>query len=121
MAHHPLSRAQRQILEDLTTQDPSSLSAAVATDILVEDKPISWLKGLLQHGCVSGWISELIYYTDTHAFYDRHYDEIEDMRMDYEDDLGEPLRINGDLKNRFAWFAYEETARRIADDLGIAY
>lgn len=121
MAQHTLSRAQRKILEDLTTDDRSSLNAAVAEHILAEDEPIYWLTGLLQNGCVSGWVNELIYYSDTHAFYDKHYDEIEDMRMDYECEIGEPLRVHSDLKNWFAWFAYEQTARRIAEELGIEY
>lgn len=119
MAHQTLSRAQRTILENLTTEDRSSLGAAVATHILSEDNPIEWLEGLLQHGCVSGWVNDLIYYVDTHAFYDQHYDEIEDLRLDYEDSMGEPLRIKSDLKNWLAWFAYEETARSIAGKLGI--
>jgi hypothetical protein len=45
--------------------------------------------------------------------------EIEDLREEYEDNVGEPLRINGDLKNWFAWFAFEETAYRMANDVGL--
>jgi hypothetical protein len=30
-----------------------------------------------------------------------------------------PITINGDLKNFFAWFAFEETAREMADTLGL--
>ena len=36
---------------------------------------------LLQHGCVSGMVGKLIYYTDTHAFYDKYYDDIEELRV----------------------------------------
>lgn len=119
MAQQTLTRAQRKLLEDLMAEHPLSLDAAVATDILAQDDPIDWLQGLLQNGCVSGWVNDLIYYVDTHAFYDKHYDEIEDLRVDYEDSIGEPLRIKSDLKNWLAWFAYEQTAQRIADKLGI--
>ncbi len=78
-----------------------------------------FFRDLLTHGCVSGMISGLIYYADTHAFFDRHYDEIEELRIEYEQELGEPLRLEHDLKNTLAWFAFEETARRLADELGI--
>jgi len=61
----------------------------------------------------------MVYYRDTHAFFDRHYDEIEDLRHYHEDDTGERLHPDGDLKNWFAWFAYEDTARRLADEIGI--
>ena len=31
-------------------------------------------------------VSSLIYYKDTHEFYDKHYNEIEDIRCQLEDD-----------------------------------
>ena len=65
-------------------------------------------------GCQGGTVSSLIYYNQTHAFYDKHYQEIEDLREEYEDNFGHPLVIKGDLKNWFAWFAFQETAFQIA-------
>ena len=41
------------------------------------------------------------------------------MRDRWEDSGGEPLVINGDLKNFFAWFAFEETAYQMAQELGV--
>jgi len=67
---------------------------------------------------VSGWISRLIWYTDTHAFFDRHYDEIEELRFRLEDEGIHP-RIWGDLKNFYAWLAFEEVARDMAQELGL--
>jgi hypothetical protein len=58
----------------------------------------------------------LIYYKDTHIFYDKHYDEIEELREEYEEMVGEALKIQGDLKNFLAWFAFEEVAYKIASD-----
>ena len=65
-------------------------------------------------------VSSLIYYTDTHAFFDKHYDEIEEMREEFEDGTGQPLTIKGDLKNFLVWFAFEEVAYRIAVELELA-
>ena len=36
-------------------------------------------KDVLEHGCVSGIVSELIYYSDTLAFYKKYRDEINDL------------------------------------------
>jgi len=76
-----------------------------------------WFNDLLSHGCSSGMVGSMIYYCDTHNFYDKYYDEIEDLRYEYEESFGCPLQPEGDLKNWFAWFAFEETARRLADEL----
>ncbi len=65
-------------------------------------------------------IGNLIYNTDTHAFFDHFHDEIEELREQYEDELGEPLRISGDLKNWLAWLAFEDVAyNMVNDDLGL--
>ena len=42
------------------------------------------------------------------------------MREEWEDCVGQPLAIKGDLKVFLAWFAFEETAYRIAVELGLA-
>lgn len=74
---------------------------------------------LMKHGCISGMIRGLIYYSDTHAFYDKHYPDIEWMRTEYEENIGEPLKIHGDLKNFMAWYAFEETAYQLANSIGL--
>ena len=76
-----------------------------------------WFSDLLQNGCVSGMISGLVYYHDTHEFYDNYYDDIENLRCEYEEMTGETLKPDNDLKNWYAWFAFEETARKLADEL----
>lgn len=73
----------------------------------------------LSHGCSSGMIGELIYYKDTHAFYDKHYSDIEDLREEYKENTGVALEPQGDLKNWYAWLAFEETSRTLAQKIGI--
>ena len=75
---------------------------------------------LAQYGCISGMINGLVWYTDTHRFYDKHYHEIEELREDFEESVGVPLSIKGDLKNALAWLAFEEVACRIASDWRVA-
>ena len=107
-----------QALIDNTYID--TLETEVAKEALEYDGDITlFFDQLFRHGCVSGFISSLIYYRDTHAFYDKHYDEIEDLRVDFEDMIGSPITIKHDLKNFYAWFAFEQTAYRMAQGLGI--
>lgn len=110
-----------QNLDSIIEREPDSLRSAVARIIREDsdDDPARYLADLSQHGYISGMVGPLIYYTDTHAFFDRHYDEIERLREEIEDTLGEPLTLSGDLKNALAWFAFEQTALAIADEIGV--
>jgi hypothetical protein len=111
------TRLKKQLKHILKTA-PHSLRADVAREALNCGYDItSFFSDLLQHGCQSGIVGKLIYYHDTHQFYDTYYDEIENLRMELEDSFGESLCPQGDLKNWFAWMAFEETARMIADEL----
>lgn len=70
----------------------------------------------MTHGCVSGIVPELIYYKDTHEWFDKYYEDIEELRIETEKSIGEPLNIgDNDLKNWLAWFSFEETCRRLYD------
>ena len=71
---------------------------------------------LLHYGSSNGSIARLIYYKDTHAFFDTHYDEIEELRNEHET-FDEPIIIKGDLKDYMARFGYETVARKLADTL----
>jgi len=110
-------------LNKIIKDDPESMRAYVADEWLENvdeyDKPDGWYNDLMNGGCQSGFISSLIYFTDTHKFFDKYYDEIEDIRFELEEATGESLKVNGDLKNWFAWLGFEETARTIAEELGI--
>ena len=109
-------------LRNIIKTSPDSLRAEVATEALNFGCDIEiFFSDLLQHGCQSGMIGKLIYYHDTHKFYDQYYNEIEDLRAELEDSFGSPLQPKGDLKNWFAWLAFEETARIIADELAISW
>ncbi len=110
-------------LKDSRNHKSASIESEIAKEALdYNDGDVaSFFRDLLQHGCQSGMVSSLIYYADTHAFYDKHYDEIESIRTELEDDFGQPLTVSGDLKNWFAWLAFEETARKIADKFNVSY
>ena len=109
----------KERLEDLSGgNDLKAYVSQYALDELENyDNIEDWFSDLLQHGCSSGMVGGLIYYSDTHKFYDDYYEDIEDLRNEYEEMLGETLKPEYDLKNWYAWFGFEETARKLADEL----
>jgi len=113
------NQSLKSALQDIIKSKPNSLKSAVANEALDHEDIKCFFSDLLQHGCISGMVGSLIYYADTHKFFDTHYDAIETLRDDVETNLGEPLIIKGDLKNFLAWFSFEETAYQMALELGL--
>lgn len=63
-------------------------------------------------------VGSLIYYQDTHEFYEKHYNEIEEIRDELvEQGMEICLPSQSDLKNFFAWLSFEERAREIYDSM----
>ncbi len=120
MTMTPSNTSIRLNLEMIVSNEPRTLRAAVAREALDYDNPAEFFTDLLNHGCVSGMVSSLIYYTDTHAFFDKYYEEIEDLRCEYEEETGVQINLQHDLKNFLAWFAFEETAYRLANELELS-
>ena len=106
-------------LQGIIAEAPGTLIAAVATEALDHDDPATFLSDVLAHGCVSGVVGTLVYYRQTHAFYDQYYDEIEDLRLDWVAETGQPVEISGDLKNYLAWFAFEHFALVLSETIGL--
>ena len=83
---------------------------------------------VLNHGCQSGIVSELIYYTDTVRFYKQYKEEINSLLYDAINGTGlyspsellgskwdkeDPLAQDTHNQNLLAWFGFEETLRNI--------
>lgn len=90
------------------------------------------LRDLFQGGCASGIVGDLIYYTDTMAFYRRHRDELGKMLADSCEqngmqpseiirgwDKSDPLAQEVQNQNVLAWFGFEEAARIVAQRAGL--
>ena len=88
----------------------------------------------LEYGCVSGAVSDLIYYADTLAFFDKYKEEINTLLSDSISSFGmdSPVEMFGDRwdkedslildtnnQNLLAWFAFEETLRAEAQELNL--
>jgi hypothetical protein len=100
-------------------ESDNALKNYVIDYILNEDEPLIFIKDLLNNGCQSGMVTELVYYRDTQKFYNKFYNEIEELRREYEAGTGQPLEIEGDLKNWLAWFGFEQMVYEIAGEAGL--
>ena len=91
----------------------------------------STIADVVLNGCQGGTISELIYYADTSAFYEKYKEEIWDRLYDSAQDCDEHgsclhfmSTFNGgcdvasdlQFKNLLAWYAAEEMCREIIAD-----
>lgn len=98
-------------LEEASKQD--DITWYIAKEALEYDDPKAFFNDLTRHGCISGMIGGLIYYTDTHTFFEKHYDEIQELKDELEESIWQSLDIQWDIKNFLAWFAVEEIAYTI--------
>tara|TARA_R110000824_G_C14931265_1_gene648773 strand:- start:174 stop:560 length:387 start_codon:yes stop_codon:yes gene_type:complete len=93
----------------------------------------STVNNLLEHGCQSGMVGHLIYYTDTADFYNEHRGDISALLAETLDSCGggvsglfgdkwdelDPLADDTQNQNLLAWFGFEEAARDIANEIGV--
>jgi hypothetical protein len=91
----------------------------------------SILEELQQYGCVSGMVSDLIYYEDTLKFFNEHKEEINNMLAEMIQETGisgvelfngkwdndDPLCLEQNNQNLLAWFGFEETANKYYNEL----
>lgn len=84
-----------------------------------DDGAEGFVRDVLEYGCQSGIVSELIYYKDTHEWFDTYYEDIMELREELSQEFGEEINppVGADLKNWFAWFSFEETVRKLYSDV----
>jgi len=105
----------KKALKEIIENEPASIKAYVATEALDYGASLkSFFHDVTSYGCVNGTVSSLIYYRDTHQFFDIYYEEIEELRREFEEATGVSLELKHDLKNQLAWFAFEQTAFQLA-------
>lgn len=72
---------------------------------------------ILKYGCISGTVFSLLYYKDTHEFTRKHLSDILYLLNEYQQMLGEPIKLENDPVNFLAWFAFETTLLNTLDML----
>ena len=106
-------------LQEIANQEENSIEKQVALEALEYDEIKNFFSDIMNHGCITGMVGSLVYYTDTHAFFETYYSQIEELRRGYEQNAGTLFQIKFDLKNTLAWFGFEETAYKMAQELGL--
>ena len=111
-------------------KESSSILEYEVIDIILnhEDEGLeSFISNVLNYGCVSGIVSELIYYYQTEEFFNTFKEEINNLVHSLSEDIyGNPFELyynlnGGCSKNNLSWFAFEEITRMLADELELNY
>jgi hypothetical protein len=70
----------------------------------------AFLEDLQNAGCISGMISEFIYHADCKKFYIEHLEDLENIREEIEDALGEAVKNRHRLPHYtfMCWLCFEE-------------
>jgi hypothetical protein len=86
------------------------LSDLASYDGTKKEQLKSFLEDLHNGGCMSGIISEFIYHVDCKKFYIEHLDDLENIREEIEDSLGEPVKNTHRLPHYtfMCWLCFEE-------------
>lgn len=114
----------KKALSTILLREAGSIRACVAGEALKNSPQYiqSFFRDLAHYGCVTWMVWSLIYYHQTHAFFDTHYYEIMDILWDLNDQWVGITFTGEDLKNRLAWLAFEEVAYHMAlNDLGLDF
>lgn len=71
----------------------------------------------INHGCISGTVGKLIYNADCLKFFIRFIDDISELVIDLETNMGLPLENRHSLPiyTFYAWLAYKEIAYQISN------
>jgi hypothetical protein len=70
----------------------------------------SYLEDLQKGGCQSGFVGEFISHNQCKEFYIKHIDDLEELREEFEDSLGEPIKNKQKLPHYtfMCWLCFEE-------------
>ena len=107
----------KNYLENLLQECESELTKEVIKIALdnIDDyeNPIDYFTDIMEHGCISGIVTELIYYYQTEEFFNRHVDEILEIYNETLAYVDTDMEIN---RNNLAWFAFEEAIKSLYYD-----
>ena len=81
------------------------------------ENPIIFLEDVLQYGCASGMVSELIYFSETKCFFIKHMEEIFEIYNNVKDNLSSDFEVDA---NNLSWLAFEYLVGEIYNEVTIA-
>jgi len=114
-----IKELKNKIITMIKDTNTTPLKKDVLVDLYEEEDIKSYINDVLQHGCVSGAVTGLIYYEDTKDFFKRNSIDILQLLEDIEEETGEQVKLQAPYYNFLAWLGYEETLRNIAQELDL--
>ena len=81
------------------------------------ENQITFLEDVLQYGCSSGIVSELIYFNETKCFFIKHMEEIFEIYNNVKDNLSSDFEVDA---NNLSWLAFEYLVGEIYNEVTIA-
>lgn len=73
-----------------------------------------FLEDIMNHGCSSGIVPELIYFNQTECFFIKHMEEIFDIYNEVKDSLSTYFEVNA---NNLSWLAFEYMVNEIYNEV----
>jgi hypothetical protein len=118
------------MLKELKKETDNKLKEYIINYLLEfenEEKVEGFINDLLNYGCVSGMVEELIYYNNTIEFYKKFKNEINELLYELLEHTGlsiqelfgkkwdsnDPLALKTNNKNLLAWFGFEKMTKKI--------
>lgn len=78
------------------------------------ENPITFLEEVIQYGCASGMIGELIYFNETKCFFIKHMEEIFEIYNEVKDNLSTDFEVDS---NSLSWLAFEYMVSEIYNEV----
>lgn len=75
-----------------------------------KEKLKSFLEDMQKVGCMSGMIGEFIYHADCKVFYIKHIEDLEELKIEFEESIGESIKNRHNLLHYtfVVWLCFEE-------------
>lgn len=112
---------EKQLAKALDTSSYKDSSFFQAFSEILTDKVEGYeqiktcLEDIQQGGCISGMIGDFIYNSDCKTFYIEHMDDLENMKTELEESLGETIKNRHSVPHYtfLCWLCFEEFAGEI--------
>ena len=101
-------------LQKLLEENQGTITEFIINEALEQEDIKAYFEDILKYGCKWWTVPSMIYTTDVHKFYDKFYNEIEDLRICLQDDWILWIEsIDQDIKTYYSWLAYEHKVYEI--------
>lgn len=79
----------------------------------------AFAEDLQRSGCVSGMIGSFVYNSDCKEFYIKHIDDLEQMRDDLDEQIGEPIQNRHKMPHYtfVCWLCFEEYVNDLYNEI----